>query len=298
MSKIVECVPNFSEGKDKNIIEQIVEFARQNPRTKLLDYSMDPNHNRSVVTFAGEPEAVEEVAFQMVRKASEIIDMRNHKGEHPRMGATDVLPFIPIRETTMEECISLAKRVGEKIGSELNVPVYLYEDACTREARRNLADVRKGQYEGYFTKINEENWVPDFGPQKMNEKSGCMAVGARNFLVAYNVNLGTNNIEVANQISKVVRHIGGGLRYVKAMGVNLEDRGVVQVSMNLVNFEKTAIYRAFEMVKMEAQRYGVPVIGSEIVGLTPLKALVDTVEYYLQLENFSMNQVLENKIYE
>jgi glutamate formiminotransferase len=298
MAKIIECVPNFSEGREKPIIEAIVNEVRVVEGVKLLDYSSDADHNRTVVTMVGTPAAVELAAFNLAKKAAELIDMRNHKGEHPRMGATDVVPFIPISDVTMEECIEIAKRVGKRIGEELKVPVYLYEDAATKPERRNLADVRKGQYEGFFDKLQKPEWTPDFGPVEMNSKSGCTAVGARVPLVAFNVNLGTNNIEIADSIAKKVRFIGGGLRFVKAMGVTLEDRGIVQVSMNLVNYEKTAVYRAYEMVKMEAMRYGVPVVGSEVIGLLPMKSLIDCAEYYLQIENFSMDQILEKRVAE
>lgn len=296
--KLIECVPNFSEGRDKEKIEAIVDEVRRVKGVKLLDYSSDADHNRTVVTFVGEVEGVIEAAFNMTKKASELIDMRSHTGGHPRMGAMDVVPFIPVKDVTMEECVEVAKRVGKRIGEELNIPVYLYEDAATKAERKNLADVRKGQYEGFFEKIKKPEWTPDFGPAEMNEKSGCTAVGARVPLVAFNVNLNTPNIEIADKIAKTVRFIGGGLRFVKAMGVKLEDRNITQVSMNLVNYEKTAIYRTFEMVKMEARRYGVEVVGSEIVGLVPMKALVESLEYYLQLENFSIEQVLEHRIAE
>lgn len=212
------------------------------------------------------------------------------------MGALDVVPIVPVSDVTMDECIELAKRVGKEIAKKYNVPVYLYEDAATKDNRRNLAVVRKGQYEGFFQKIKEEGWEPDFGPREMNEKSGCAAIGARVPLVAFNVNLDTDNIEIAQNIAKVVRHIGGGLRYVKAMGVELKERRIVQVSMNLVNYEKTAVYRAFEMVKIEAKRYGVNVIGSEVIGLVPMAALIGCAEYYLQIENFSQDQILEKRI--
>lgn len=298
MAKIIECVPNFSEGRNREVIEAIVNEVRLVEGVKLLDYSSDADHNRTVVTMVGSPEGVERAAFNLAAKAAQLIDMTLHHGEHPRMGATDVVPFIPISDVTMDECIELAKRVGKRMGDELSIPVYLYEDAASTPDRRNLADVRKGQYEGFFEKINKPEWKPDFGPGKMNEKSGCTAVGARVPLVAFNVNLGTSNLEVADSIAKKVRFIGGGLRFVKAMGVKLEDRGIVQVSMNLVNYEKTAVYRAYEMVKMEAQRYGVPVVGSEVIGLLPMKALIDAAEYYLQIENFSMDQILEKRVAE
>lgn len=296
MAKIVECVPNFSEGRNKEIIEAIVDEVRSTEGVKLLDYSSDTDHNRTVVTFVGGLEGVREAAWRLARKASELIDMTKHHGGHPRMGATDVIPFIPVSDVTMEECVALAHSVGRRIGEELAVPVYLYEDAATRPERRNLADVRKGQYEGFFSKIKEPDWRPDYGPASMNAQAGVTAVGARVPLVAYNVNLGTSDIEVANHIAKAVRYIGGGLRFVKAMGVRLEERNIVQVSMNLTNYEKTAIYRAHEMVKMEARRFGVPVVGTEIVGLLPMKALIDCAGYYLQLENFDINQVLEKRV--
>jgi glutamate formiminotransferase len=298
MAKIVECVPNFSEGRDMVIIEKIVDEVRKVEGVKLLDYSSDADHNRTVVTLVGSPEAAAEAAFNLAKKAAELIDMTNHQGGHPRMGATDVVPFIPVRDMTNEETIEIAKGVAKRIGEELNIPVYLYEDAASVPGRKNLADVRKGQYEGFFEKIKNPEWAPDFGPAVMNEKSGCTAVSSRVPLVAFNVNLGTNNFEIADKIAKTVRFLGGGLRFVKAMGVTLEDRGIVQVSMNLVNYEKTAVYRAYEMVKMEAQRYGVPVVGTEVIGLTPMKALIDCAEYYLQIENFSVDQILEHRIAE
>lgn len=298
MAKLIECVPNFSEGRNKEIIESIVDEVRKVEGVKLLDYSWDNDHNRTVVTMVGGPEGVKTAAFNLVKRASELIDMTAHTGGHPRMGATDVVPFIPISDVTMEECVDIAREVGKKIGEELSIPVYFYEDAATRPERKNLADVRKGQYEGFFEKIKDPDWKPDFGPVEMNAKSGATAVGARVPLIAYNVNLGTSDIEIANAIAKKVRFLGGGLRFVKGMGVKLEERNIVQVSMNLVNYEKTAIYQAFEMVKMEAKRWGVPVVGSEVIGLLPMKALVDCAEYYLQIENFSMDQILEKRVAE
>lgn len=296
MAKIIECIPNFSEGRDKVTIDRIIDTLRGREGIKLLDYSSDKDHNRTVVTFVGAPEMVYEGILAIADKVYEYIDMRKHNGEHPRMGALDVVPIVPVSDVTMDECIELAKRVGKEIAKKYNVPVYLYEDAATKDNRRNLAVVRKGQYEGFFQKIKEEGWEPDFGPREMNEKSGCAAIGARVPLVAFNVNLDTDNIEIAQNIAKVVRHIGGGLRYVKAMGVELKERRIVQVSMNLVNYEKTAVYRAFEMVKIEAKRYGVNVIGSEVIGLVPMAALIDCAEYYLQIENFSQDQILEKRI--
>ncbi|MDU4890641.1 MAG: glutamate formimidoyltransferase [Clostridium sp.] len=298
MGRIIECIPNFSEGRDLEKVEAVVNVFRGVQGVKLLDYSSDADHNRTVVTVVGEPEALEATIINMAEKVYENIDMSKHSGGHPRMGALDVVPFVPIDGVTMEECVEMANRVGKTIGERFNIPVYLYEKAATATHRENLAAVRKGQYEGFFNKIKEADWAPDYGPSEVNVQGGCVAVGARQPLVAFNVNLGTDNIQIADTIAKTVRHIGGGLRFVKAMGVKLEDRNIVQVSMNLVNYEKTAVYRAFEMVKMEAKRYGVPVIGSEVIGLVPMAALISSAEYYLQIENFSMNQVLEKRISE
>ena len=298
MAKIVECIPNFSEGRDKEKIEAIVNVFRGVEGVKLLDYSSDADHNRSVVTVVGEPEALEKAIINMAEKVYENIDMSAHTGAHPRMGALDVVPFVPIDGITMEECVEIANRVGKVIAERFNIPVYLYEKAATASHRENLATVRKGQYEGFFEKIKEDKWAPDYGPKEVNVKGGCVAIAARQPLVAFNVNLGTDNLQIADTIAKTVRHLGGGLRFAKAMGVMLEDRNIAQVSMNLVNYEKTAVYRAFEMVKMEAKRYGVPVVGSEVIGLVPMAALINSAEYYLQIENFSMDQILERRISE
>ncbi|MGH4125333.1 MAG: glutamate formimidoyltransferase [Clostridium sp.] len=298
MARIVECIPNFSEGRNKVVIEKIVDAVRNAEGIKLLDYSSDSDHNRTVVTFFGTPERVEQVILDMAARVYENIDMTSQQGAHPRMGALDVVPFVPISEVTMDECVALAKRVGSEIASKFDVPVYLYEKAASAPHRENLAVVRKGQYEGFFEKIKEDKWAPDYGKAEVNVKGGCVAIGARVPLVAFNVNLGTDNLEIADKIAKTVRNLGGGLRFVKAMGVKLEDRNIAQVSMNLVNYEKTAVYRAFEMVKMEAKRYGVPVIGSEVIGLVPMESLIQCAEYYLQIENFSMDQILEKRIWE
>ncbi|ABY91702.1 glutamate formimidoyltransferase [Thermoanaerobacter sp. CM-CNRG TB177] len=298
MDQIIECVPNFSEGRDQEKIAQLVKEVVSTEGVKLLDYSSDKDHNRTVITFCGDAKGVKEAAFKLIKKASEIIDMRYHKGEHPRIGATDVVPFIPVKNATMEECIQIAREVGERVGRELNIPVYLYEEAATTPERKNLENIRRGEYEGFFEKIKQPEWKPDFGPQEMNPKSGATVIGARNFLIAYNVNLATDNIDIANKIAKAIRFSNGGYRYVKAMGVELKERGIVQVSMNLTDFNKTPIYRVFETIKAEASRYGVNVIGSEIIGLVPAKALFDVADYYLRIENFSENMVLENRIYE
>lgn len=294
--KLVECVPNFSEGRNKEIIEKIVDEARACNVT-ILDYSWDEDHNRTVLTMIGDIEPIKQAAINTAKKAIELIDMSTHKGAHPRMGAVDVIPFTPVMNVEMQECVKIANEVGEELG-KLGIPVYLYEDSATSADRQNLATVRKGQYEGFFEKIKQEQWAPDYGPNQMNVKSGATAVGARVPLVAFNVNLDTPDVEIANEIAKKVRHIGGGLRFVKAMGVALEERHQSQVSMNLVNYEKTSVYRAFEMIKMEARRYGVNVVGSEVIGTVPMAALIDAAQYYLQIENFSIEQILEKQLLE
>lgn len=295
MKKLIECVPNFSEGRDEDLVEEIIDEVRKIKGITILDYSSDKDHNRTVLTMIGAPEKVKEAAINSAKKAAELIDMSKHEGAHPRMGATDVIPFTPVSNVSIEECIEVAKEVGEEIGS-WGIPVYLYEDAATNPNRKNLAKVRKGQYEGFFEKIEEEDWKPDFGPQEMNIKGGATAVGARVPLVAYNINLDTPDVEIANNIAKKVRHIGGGLRFVKGIGLKLEDRNQTQVSMNLVNYEMTSIYQAFEMVRMEAERYGVSIVGSEVIGTVPMKSLIDAAEYYLKIENFDMDQILEKRL--
>ncbi|HFU4217525.1 TPA: glutamate formimidoyltransferase [Streptococcus suis] len=297
MAKLVECIPNFSEGRNQEIIDGLVATAKSVPGVTLLDYSSDQSHNRSVFTLVGDEESIQEGAFQLVKYASEKIDMTKHTGEHPRMGATDVLPFVPVKDISMEECVQLAKKVAERINKELAIPVFLYEEAASRPERQNLAKVRKGQFEGMPEKLLEEDWAPDFGERKIHPTAGVTAVGARMPLVAFNVNLDTDNLEIANKIAKIIRGSGGGYKYCKAIGVMLEGRNVAQVSMNMVNLEKCSLYRTFETIRFEAKRYGVSIIGSEIVGLAPAKALVDVAEYYLQLEEFDYSkQVLENHL--
>jgi len=292
----MECVPNFSEGRDREKIEKIVSPFRGKAGVKLLDYSNDEDHNRLVVTTVGEPEALKAAVIEAIGIAIELIDLTQHSGQHPRMGAVDVVPFIPIRGCTMEEAIALSKEVGEEVAKRYNLPVFLYEKSASAPHRENLAAVRKGEFEGMAEKIKQPEWTPDFGPAERHATAGTVAIGARMPLVAYNVNLGTDKLEIASDIAKKIRFIGGGLRYCKAMGVELTDRGIVQVSINMTDYTKTALYRAFELVRIEARRYGVPVVGSEIVGLVPMEALIDTASYYLGLENFSMEQVLEYKL--
>ncbi|QCX34823.1 glutamate formimidoyltransferase [Caloramator sp. E03] len=298
MKKIIECVPNFSEGRDLEKIEKIVNPFRGRDNVKLLDYKRDEDHNRLVVTVVGEPDAVAEAVIDAIGVAIEVIDMRLHKGQHPRMGAVDVVPFIPIKNISMTEAVELSKEVAAKVAEKYNLPVYLYEKSATSAERENLANIRKGEFEGMFEKIKQPQWKPDFGPQEVHPTAGVVAIGARMPLVAFNVNLGTNNLEIANKIAKNVRFIGGGLRYCKAIGVELKDRGIVQVSMNMTDYTKTALYRAFELIKIEAKRFGVSVVGSEIIGLVPMEALIDTAVYYLGVEDFSMEQILETRIME
>lgn len=297
MQVLVECVPNFSEGRRPEIVNAIVAAALDGNQVTLLDKEMDADHNRSVVTLVGEPEPVAAAVFRAVRKAAELIDMRTHHGEHPRMGATDVVPFVPISGIDLAECAAMARQLGRRLGEELAIPVYLYEAAASRPDRENLADVRRGEYEVIRDTIETDpNRRPDFGPAVMNLKAGATAVGARMPLVAYNCYLDTNRLPVAKAIAKAIRFGDGGLRYVKALGFDIKDRGCVQVSMNLVNYQKTPIFRVFEMINSEALRWGARVTSSEIVGLTPAKSLYDVAEHFLRLERFSPDQVLEEKL--
>jgi glutamate formiminotransferase / 5-formyltetrahydrofolate cyclo-ligase len=297
MARLIECVPNFSEGKNKQTIDTIHRLIKNHADVTLLDFTPDADHNRTDVTLIGPPEAVKAVALDIALKCVELIDMNKHKGEHPRMGAIDVVPFIPITEVSMEECIHLANEFAKEFSEKTNVPCYLYEEAAKQEKRRNLADVRRGQYEGLREEIGKNpEKVPDYGPNKIHPTAGATAVGARFYLIAFNVNLGTPTIKIAEEIAKAVRHSSGGFRYVKAKGFEIKERGIVQVSMNLTNYQKTSIFRVFETIKNQAERYGVPVIGSEIVGLIPLEALADTANYYLRLEKFTVDQVVEKKL--
>jgi len=299
MVKVVECVPNFSEGRNKDVIEAIRTIILKHKDVQLLDFTPNGDHNRTDVTIIGAPEKVKAAALDIAMKCVELIDMNKHKGEHPRMGAIDVVPFIPISEVTMEECVTLANEFAKEFSKKTNVPCFLYEEAAKREDRRNLADVRRGEYEGIKEEIGKNpDKVPDYGPNKSHPTAGATAVGARFFLIAFNVNLGTTNVDIAKNIAKGVRQSSGGYRYVKAMGFDIKERNIVQVSMNLTNYQKTPIFRVFDTIKKEAERYGVPVIGSEIVGLIPLEAVVDVTDHYLQLENFKIDQVLEKKLLE
>lgn len=293
--KIVECVPNFSEGRNGKVIEKIADAFRVDG-VKLLDYSADVDHNRSVFTVAGEPTELAEAVINAVGVAKDNIDLTRQSGEHPRIGAADVVPFVPIKNVSVEETVELSRFVGQQIATRHGVPVYLYEKSATAANRVNLADIRKGQFEGLSEKMKAEEWKPDFGNSEPHPTAGATVVGCRPFLVAFNVNLDTPDEEIATKIARRVRFINGGLRFVKALGVKLNSRNVAQVTMNLTDYTKTPVYAAFETVRMEARRYGVNVIGTEIIGLIPQQALLDCVEYYLQIENFSSDKVLENNL--
>lgn len=291
--KLVECVPNFSEGRRKDVIEAIVDAARKVSGVKVLNYSSDADHNRTVLTFVGDPESAKEAAFSCCAKAAELIDMEKHHGEHPRIGATDVIPFIPVADVTMEECVDLAHSLGKEIADKLNIPVYFYEEASKRSDLRSLPQIRKGQYEGLKELIKTPERTPDAGPHTMHPTAGATAVGVRPFLIAFNINLSTGDLSIAKKIAQTIREAKGGYKYCRAMGVMLEERGIAQVSINMTNFEGTPLHRVFETVKSEAARYGVNIVGSEIIGLTPMQALLDVAEFYLRLEDFSRKQVLE-----
>jgi len=297
MKRIVECVPNFSEGRDLAKIDAIIAAMREVPGIYLLDRESDADHNRSVVTLAGEPEPVAEAALRGVGKAAELIDLTKHSGAHPRMGATDVVPFIPVDGVTIEDCVALSKKVGREIWERYKIPVYFYEAAAQRPERANLENIRKGQFEALLAEVPKNpDRAPDIGNAALHPTAGATVVGARKFLVAYNINLNTSDLEIAKKIGKNIRFSNGGLRYVKAMGVDLRARNLAQVSINMTDFEQTPLHRVFEMVKREAERYGVSIVGSEIVGLIPKRAIEITADFYLRLENFSPAQVFENRI--
>ncbi len=297
MRKIIECVPNFSEGRDPAKIEAIVAAMRSVPGVAILDRESDADHNRSVVTLAGEPDAVAEAALLGVGKAHELIDLTKHSGAHPRMGATDVVPFIPVAGVELEDCVALARRVGREIWSRYRIPVYFYEAAAQRPERTNLENIRKGQFEGLREEVPKNPArAPDIGDAALHPTAGATVVGARKFLIAYNINLNTPDITIANRIAKAIRFSSGGLRYVKSMGVELRSRNLAQVSINLTDFEQTPMHRVFEMARREAERYGTQIVGSEIVGLVPKKALEMTADFFLQLENFKPEMVFENRL--
>jgi glutamate formiminotransferase/formiminotetrahydrofolate cyclodeaminase len=297
MKRLIECVPNFSEGRDPAKVEALVNVMSGVPGVYVLDREMDADHNRCVITLAGEPDAVGEAAILGAGKAMELIDMNEHKGAHPRVGATDVVPFIPVEGVTLEDCVALAKRVGQEIWKRHRIPIFFYEAAATRPDRVNLENVRRGQFEGLREELKKNHdRQPDIGEPKLHPTAGVTVVGARKFLVAYNVNLNTSDIGIANKIARAIRFSNGGFRYVKSMGVELKARNLAQVSINLTDYEQTPMHRVYETVKREAERYGVMPVGSEIVGLVPKKAIEMAADYFLQLENFSPSQVFENKL--
>ena len=297
MAQIIESIPNISEGRNQEVIEACIDQIRSTAGCTLLDYSSDESHNRSVITYIGDAKAVEEASVKLVKKAAELIDLTKHEGEHPRMGAVDVMPFLPIKDCTTETCVELSKTVGARIAEEAGVPVFLYEYSATRPERKNLVTIRKGQFEGMAEKVQQPDWEPDFGGRRIHPT----AVGARPPLIAYNFNLNTDDVKVAKNIAKIIRERDGGLDSVKAMGFEIEDeetgRKYAQVSCNLTNFEVAPIYRVFELIKAEAKRYGVVVTETELIGLCPMKALIDSAEYYQQIKDFDFQkQVLENHI--
>lgn len=298
-TKIIETVPNFSEGRRVEVVQAIVEAVRSTPGgARVLDISSDADHNRSVLTMAGEEEEVRASILSLFEAALQHIDLRTHRGEHPRLGAVDVVPFVPVKGVTMADCVRLARSLGEEIAGRFQVPVYLYEEAATAEHRRNLAEIRKGEFEGLSRKMKEPLWAPDFGPSEPHPAAGASVMGGREFLIAFNVNLNTPDVQIADRIARAIRHSSGGLRYCKAMGVLLSERRTAQVSINMVNFKKTPLHRVVEMVKSEAARYGVNIVGSEIVGLVPQDALLAAADFYLGLEDFHVSQVLENRLTE
>ena len=293
---IIECIPNVSEGRRPEVVAAIAAAIRAVPGVRLLDHSSDPSHNRSVFTLAGDATAVKAAVLAMYERAIPAIDLRTHTGEHPRVGAIDVVPFVPIHGVTMAACVALAKEVAGEVAARFGVPVYLYEEASQDAARKNLEDIRRGGFEGLAAKMAAKGWAPDFGPAAPHATAGASVIGARMPLIAYNINLDTDRLDVAKKIAAAIRHSSGGFRYVKAAGFALKDRGIVQVSMNLTNYEKTPMFRVFEAVKREAGRYGVTILDSEIVGLIPSAALTAAAEYYLQMAGGTADQILENKL--
>jgi len=293
---IIESIPNLSEGRRPEVVEAIASAVRAIAGVRLLDYSSDASHNRSVFTLAGDAQPLKAAILAMYEQALAHIDLRTHLGEHPRLGAVDVVPFVPIEGVTMAQCVDLAKEVAREVATRFNVPIYLYEEASNNPARKNLEDIRRGEFEGLAAKMASEGWAPDLGPSTPHPSAGASVIGARMPLIAYNINLNTDRLDVAKKIAAAIRHSSGGYRFVKAAGFELKDRGIVQVSMNLTNYEKTPIFRVFETVRREAERHGVSILESEIVGLVPAAALNATAEFYLQIAGFKPEQVLENKL--
>jgi glutamate formiminotransferase len=298
MLRIIECVPNLSEGRRTEVVAKVVGALRDTKGLRVLDVQSDKDHNRSVLTLVGDEVSLKAGLLAMFELAVVHIDLRAHQGEHPRVGAVDVVPFIPIEGATMGDCVVLAREVGAAVAERLGIPVFLYEEAASAPHRHNLEDVRRGQFEGLAAKLADPLWAPDFGPRVPHPSAGVSVVGARMPLIAFNINLGTPNVEVAKAVAKAIRQSSGGFRFVKAMGVMLEERGLAQVSINMTDFRRTPLFRVFQTVRAEAARYGVNVVGSEIVGLVPQQALLDCAEHLLRLEAFDASQVLERKIAE
>jgi len=298
MARIIESVPNISEGRRPEVLEAAAGAMKLVPGLRVLDVQSDKDHNRSVLTVVGDERALRDGLLALFEVATSRIDLRGHQGEHPRVGAVDVVPFIPIEGASMKDCVALAREVGQAVAERFQIPVFLYEEAASAPHRRNLEDVRRGQFEGLAERMRDPLWKPDFGPAEPHASAGAVVVGARMPLIAYNINLGTPDVEIARRIAKAIRQSSGGYRFVKAMGVMLEERGVAQVSINMTDYKKTPLFRVFETVRSEAARYGVSVIGSEIVGLVPSEALIDAADHFLRLEDFDPAQILERKIRE
>ena len=299
MDRIVECVPNFSEGRKEDVVKAITDAIGKGERVKVLDVEMDASHNRSVVTFVGDPEACADAAFEAVKKASELIDMNEHIGEHPRIGATDVVPFVPVSGVTTDDCVNLARHLGSRVGEELGIPVYLYEYAATSPERKSLSFIRRGQYEGLKEEIRSDpERKPDYGPSELHPTAGATVIGAREFLIAYNVYLSTSDKGIAQRIAKAIRESSGGLKHVRALGFYIEERDMAQVSMNLVNFRATPVHKVMEAIEGECTKLGVDVVSSEVIGLIPQEALTDSAIFYLKLKEFDKNQIIENRLRE
>ena len=298
MASIIESIPNISEGRRADVVDGVAAALRGVPGVRLLDVQSDADHNRSVLSLAGEPQALKQAILVLYERALAAIDLRTHKGEHPRLGAVDVVPFVPIEGASMQDCIALAREVGQAVAERFAVPVFLYEEAASAPHRRNLEDIRRGQFEGLPQKLADPLWVPDFGPAQPHASAGASVIGARAALIAFNINLGTADVEVAKRIAKAIRHSSGGYRHVKALGLMLQQRNVAQVSINMTDYTRTPLHRVFETVRAEAAREGVDVIGSEVVGLVPAQALIDAADYFLRLEDFNPSQVLERRIRE
>ena len=297
MPAIIECIPNFSEGRCPEILDALRDTAQGIPGVQLWDFSADVSHNRSVYTLAGNPSGIAEAAFRMCQTAAGLIDLSRHSGEHPRMGATDVIPFVPVRGVSMEECVEISRRVARRIGEELGIPCLLYEESATAPHRKNLADVRRGGFEGLAKKLEEEGWAPDFGPHYPHPTAGATAIGARGILVAFNINLNTPDIAIARDIARTVRASNGGFACCKAIGVLLEDRGIAQVSMNFTNYQITPLWQVFDAVRTEAEKRGAGILSSELIGLAPAQAFADCAAHYWQLENYdAKTQVLESHL--